>query len=912
MSKTYQIKAIDAAGKPLLETLQSASGKGPLTLQALPGVRYSLIDVQQGSAPDNIRVQRTGKHLKVLFDGSSQPDLVLENYFESVADAPYPTLTGATDSGAIHEYVPETGRMQDSLQRLTDGSLPQGMALGGMELATTTGAAVGLLAPVAGGGIGLGAAGAGALGAAALAGGGGGGGSTPPRPVVTALHLATESDSGPEGDNITQVQKPKIVGKATGGAEVKITLNGNISYTTTADENGDFSIDLASSSNGLNPGRYILQAIAQKGGVASEVYNGTTFFIDTSTRENFDANNQTVADVNSGATLTSLKLSEDSGQPADLMTSVQNQKFTGTLANYANNGDKVQVTLSKIGDSGFKTPAPEYLTPNAQNQWTWDQSALTLTNGKYALKTVLVDGAGNEVHNANGQGISRTDTITINTGDGKIVNPDGTVSEDANTTSKAAVVIGSLANDTGTSNSDFVTSDNTLVFKGTLEHFTSNGDLLKLVLKNSTGALVKTDFISPSGNVWTWDASTLKLADDQYELSASIVDVAGNTVKDTAVASQKLAIDTSATKNQGLSATNDDANAALALVLTDMTDTGTAGDRITNTPQPSFNGHFGSGKAWSANGDSFQFQVYKLDGTLVMSKGSIASDGRTWTSGDWGSTTLSDGTYIAKASITDAAGNVLSMIQQAFSVDHTAPSLQSTNEVRDITLTGDGYTGGQTVTNFALSSSEAVHYVIKSGNSVLAEGDYNGQASTTANTIKSQTFAPGLFTVIYTDAAGNSSTYTNTETLEFVSDIPVKTSLPTHGYTSLSTSKAAIGSIGKLILNTVDQTLDLTSVIGDGQLHNHIDMSAAGAQHLSLNLNDVLSMGVSNSFKPDGLQQVRVDGGIDDSVVFKDRSAWTVDATVVDIGNSHYALYTSHDSHGAVVEVLVQQGILTS
>lgn len=416
MSKTYQIKAIDAAGKPLLETLQSASGKGPLTLQALPGVRYSLIDVQQGSAPDNIRVQRAGKHLKVLFDGSSQPDLVLENYFESVADAPYPTLTGATDSGAIHEYVPETGRMQDGLQRLTDGSLPQGMALGGMELATTTGAAVGLLAPVAGGGIGLGAAGAGALGAAALGSGGGEGGSTAPKPVVTALHLATESDSGPEGDNITQVQKPKIVGKATGGSEVKVTLNGNISYTTTADENGDFSIDLASSSNGLNPGRYILQAIAQKGGVASDLYSGTTFFIDTSTRENFDANNQTVADANSGATLTSLKLSEDSGQPADLMTSVQNQKFTGTLANYANNGDKVQVTLSKIGDSGFQLP-PDYLTPNAQNQWTWDQSALTLANGKYTLKAVLVDGAGNEVHNANGQAISRTDTITINAGD---------------------------------------------------------------------------------------------------------------------------------------------------------------------------------------------------------------------------------------------------------------------------------------------------------------------------------------------------------------------------------------------------------------------------------------------------------------------------------------------------------------
>jgi hypothetical protein len=915
MNKSYQIKAVDAKGQHILETVLSASGKGPLVLQAQAGVRYVLIDVQQASAPDNVRVQRSGKHLQVFFEGSVQPDLVLENHFDSSAVNP-PSLVGMTDSGALHEYIPESGQPQDTLARLADNSAPQGMALGGPELPPLSGAAVGLLAPVAGGGLGLGAAGAGVLGAAAL--GGGGGGARPSKPVVTALAMDASCDTGPSGDHITQNRKPLIVGKATPQSVVTVVLNGNIRYTASADDNGDFRIDLSGQSSELNPGCYTLQATALKSGVSSDTFSGTPFTIDTSAGDNYDASNRSVSDANTGASLTGLSLSDDTGQPGDLMTSVQHLKFIGTLANYSDNGDKVRVTLSKLGDASFQ-PLSAYLTPNAQNQWIWDQSALTLASGKYTLQSVLVDGAGNEVHSASNPPISWNDTITVSPGNGKIVNPDGTVSDDANTSSKAAVVIGSLTNDTGVSNSDFVTNDNTLVFKGTLERFTSNGDMLQLVLKNSTGALVRTAFISPTGNAWFWDLSTLQLADGQYELSASIVDAGGNTVKDTTVANQKLAVDTSASKNHGLTSTGDDANAALTLVLTGMSDSAdgfrlsTGSDRITNTPRPSFSGHFGSGKTWSANGDSFQFQVYKPDGTLVMGQSSIASDGKSWSSGDWGSTALNDGTYIARTSITDAAGNVISMQQQTFAVDQTAPSLQSTQSLRDITLTGDSYSGGQTVSNLALSSNEAVHYVIQSGNTVLAEGDYTGQAATTANTIPSRVFAPGAFTVTYTDTAGNTSSYTNSIELNFTADTAVKTAAPSQTFTPLPNPNQALGSIGKITLGTTNPLLDLCTVIGSGkELHNHIDMSAAGSQQVSLNLNDVLSLGVSNSFRLDGLPQLRIDGGIDDSVVFKDRSAWSVAASGVDIGASHYNLYTSHDSHGALLEVLIAHGVQVS
>jgi len=911
MNKTYQIKSVDAKGQPTMASVEAASGKGPLTLKVQPGQHHTLVDVQQASAPDNVRVQRIGKNLRIFFDGSAQPDLILEDYFGGQTDAPS-MLTGITDEGSLREYMPESGRQQDTLTQLSDNSPIQGMALGGTELPAQSGAAVGLLAPA--GGLGLGAAGAGLLGAAAL----GGGSSTPPKPVITALTLAAESDSGPVGDLITQNQSPQIKGKATPLSEVTVVLNGNMRYTATADANGDFSINLGSANQKLNPGRYALQATAVKNGVTSDPFNGVPFTIDISAGDNFDAAGNSIADVNTGATLTGLSLSDDTGPSSDLTTSVQNQKFTGTLANYINNGDRVMVTLSKVGDTHF-APLSAYLTPNAQNQWVWDQSALTLANGKYTLQSVLVDGAGNEIHGAAALAIRRTDAIIVSTGNGKIVNPDGSVTDDDNTINKASVLIASISNDTGVSHNDFVTNDNSLIFKGSLEHFTNNGDLIKLTLRDSTGAVVQTSFLTPSGNTWTWDATSLKLADGSYELLAAIVDAAGNTVKDSVTVSQKIAVDSSISKNHSLSATTDDANSSLSLVMLNMTDSAdgfhasTSSDKITSNPHPSFSGNFGIGNSWSTNSDNFQLQIYKQDGTLVASKGSIASNGKSWTLGDWGNTTLTDGMYIAKASITDTAGNVLSMVQQTFAVDQTAPSLQYTQTLRDITLTGDSYTGGQTVSNFSLSSNEAMHYVIKTGDSILAEGDYTGLASTTSNIIKSQVFAPGTFTVLYTDTAGNTSSYTNAIELHFTADTAVKTAIPNQTYITASNPNLTLGSIGKLTLDATNPALDLTAVINNGnELHNHIDMGTSGSQQVSLNLNDVLILGVNNSFKADGLQQLRIDGNMEDRVMFKDRSAWTLETSSVDIGNGHYTLYTSHDSHGVLLEVLIAQGIQVS
>ncbi|MBM3386608.1 MAG: hypothetical protein FJY36_02930 [Betaproteobacteria bacterium] len=399
-------------------------------------------------------------------------------------------------------------------------------------------------------------------------------------------------------------------------------------------------------------------------------------------------------------------------------------------------------------------------------------------------------------------------------------------------------------------------------------------------------------------------------------MSAAIVDAGGSAVSGTTSSSQKLVIDTSTSKNQSVDAQTDDANGALALVLSSMTDTadgvhaGTGNDKITKSTTPVFSGHFGAGKTWTSNGDVFQFSVQNLAGDVIDLSPTLGSGSSNWTSANWSTPLANDALYIAKARILDAAGNVLSTRQQAFALDKTAPSLQFTETVKDISIEGSGFSNGMIVSKFSLSSNEAVHYTLKSGNQVLAQGDYTGAAGSTNQTITGS-FEAGTFVVSYTDLAGNTSEYTHTSKLVF-NNVALTTALPTHGYTAPPAPQQALGTIGTIRMAATQASLDLSAIVADSKIHNHIDMADPAAQQLTLNLNDVLSLGASNSFRVNDLLQIRVDGGNNDRVQFKDRSAWAVASPTVDIGSDHYTLYTSHDAQLHMVEVLIQQGIQVS
>jgi VCBS repeat-containing protein len=99
------------------------------------------------------------------------------------------------------------------------------------------------------------------------------------------------------------------------------------------------------------------------------------------------------------------------------------------------------------------------------------------------------------------------------------------------TNESAEVKITKLSDDSGTKTDDFITSDNTLNYEGTVTGFTANGARVRLELKNSAGTVVKTEDVAfADTGAWTWSDQTNPRADGKYTLVATMVDAAGNVI----------------------------------------------------------------------------------------------------------------------------------------------------------------------------------------------------------------------------------------------------------------------------------------------------------------------------------------------------------------------------------------------
>jgi hypothetical protein len=87
------------------------------------------------------------------------------------------------------------------------------------------------------------------------------------------------------------------------------------------------------------------------------------------------------------------------------------------------------------------------------------------------------------------------------------------------------------SSDTGISSSDFVTSDGTLTYKGTVTNFTSGlGDKVLLELVDANNVVLATTTVVPSNGNWSWAdpiSSTGTRAAGSYTLRATIVNAAG-------------------------------------------------------------------------------------------------------------------------------------------------------------------------------------------------------------------------------------------------------------------------------------------------------------------------------------------------------------------------------------------------
>lgn len=287
MTKTYQIKINQGKDSKALDVPQLGPKGQPVTVTAVAGGRYQLIDPETGFAPENIRATRQGNDLKLHFEGRNTSDLVIQDYYK-VSPEGYNGLVGEAESGKFYEYIPESAVGMASVPMLVDSGQLVGMALGGAEVAPA-GAAVGVLAA---GLFSPWALGAGAVAAAAAGAGGGSKGgaadTTPPSGQTGAL--AAGSDSGAK-DNITNVTKPIIVGKAESGAAVEVSFRdaaGKLTgpyKPTSLDANGNYTLqvpnDLVDASVDTKGTLYTPVIKVTDAASNSSTVDGTPFVVDT-------------------------------------------------------------------------------------------------------------------------------------------------------------------------------------------------------------------------------------------------------------------------------------------------------------------------------------------------------------------------------------------------------------------------------------------------------------------------------------------------------------------------------------------------------------------------------------------------------------------------------------------------------
>ena len=365
--------------------------------------------------------------------------------------------------------------------------------------------------------------------------------------------LDTDSDSGIKDDNITNDATPTLKGVAEEGALIQITING-VEYETTALAGGHWSFTIP---DALPHGshNYVIVGTDIAG---NSIEKTGTIVIDTAT------------EIRGG-----LDASSNSNLTSDLITNSEVIKFSGT----GEAGASITIT---INNKEYETSVDEY------GSWSFTIPD-ALGEGDFPYVIVATDAAGNTDELRDTITIDRTNFIEAGLKD---------------------------SSDTGFSQSDEITKDNRPTFVGETQPNTE----LKLVINSST------TYNIPLNEDGTFEFRLpSELLDGKYSYEFISVDVAGNRVTHKG----ELTIDTRSEGSANLDST---------------TDTGLAGDKITNNKTPKFSGEaeVGSEIKLTINGIDYD-TVANEDGEWFI----------TIPSGD----ALADDTYNYTVEIVDVAGN---------------------------------------------------------------------------------------------------------------------------------------------------------------------------------------------------------------------------------------------------------------
>ncbi|CAJ7426606.1 cable pili-associated 22 kDa adhesin protein [Burkholderia pseudomallei] len=386
-------------------------------------------------------------------------------------------------------------------------------------------------------------------------------------PAPVNLHLVDDTfgqgTAGTSSDNLTKDSRVTISGTAAAGSYVQlydVTGGTTVSMgSAVADSSGGWTTTLTSPLSGSASGvSHTLVAVGvDPAGNTSTVSGPDVVVIDNA------------AAVLPGPTMASA--SDTGASSSDGITSNTAPVFTGTGAEAG-----ALVTIYANGTS------VGHATADASGNYTIQSNALG-ADGRYQITAQQVDIAGNT---------SPSSSVTAMTLD----------------TSEPAPVNLHLVDDTfgqgtaGTS-SDNLTKDSRVTISGTA----SAGDVVTLMDGATSVGQVTAD---ASGN---WTIQTASLADGTHSLTASAVDLAGNTSP--ASSTLPVRVDTTTTlPSLTLSSSSDTFGAGTS---------GTNHDNITSATQPTING--------TAEAGSY-VQLYDVTGGTTVSVGeAVAGSNGTWT-----------------------------------------------------------------------------------------------------------------------------------------------------------------------------------------------------------------------------------------------------------------------------------------
>nr|WP_321985504.1 Ig-like domain-containing protein [uncultured Lichenicoccus sp.] len=634
--------------------------------------------------------------------------------------------------------------------------------------------------------------------------------------------LASASDSGTQGDGITNVTTPVITGTGAAGDTITLYDRTNLIGTATVAADGTWSVTTTTLPSGTNSITAIQTDIAGNGSTASAALSLT---IDTA--------------VPAAPSAPILSAASDSGVAGDDITKVATPILTGTgIA-----GDTVRLyNGSSLVGSG-----------TVAANGTWSIATATLVDGAHSITATQTDVAGNisgvsaalglaietaipsapsglmlaaasdsgvagdDITNVATPVITGTgtagDTVTLLDGSSTVgsatVGANGTWSITTTTlaagahslTATQADVAGnvsgastalSLTIDTTTpvapsgltlaaASDSGVQGDN--VTNVTAPSISGTGTAGDTVTLYDGTTIVGTATVAGNG---TWSVTSGMLAAGAHSLTAIQTDVAGNA--SAASTALGLTIDTATPA------------APSALVLAAASDTGVAGDDITSTSTPVITG---TGIA----GDI----VTLLDGNLVIGSTSVGAN-NTWSVT---SLALPAGTHSLTASQTDVAGNV-SAASSALSLTietalPAAPSAPVLSAASDSGVAGDGITSVTTpvITGTGTAGDTVTLLDTASGGTTTvgsATVGTNGTWSITSSTLPA---GANSLTATQTDVAGNVSAASGALKLTIDSTAPAAPGAP------LLATASDSGTQGDGITNDATPSITGTGSAGD-------------------------------------------------------------------------------------------------